>query len=465
MLAIPNLRHLRAFEAVVRYGSVGQASSRIHVTQPAITQAIAKLEGQIGAPLFDRRPTGSYTTEAGRILLRRIERFFAMIEESLLAVDQASPTDFSRRAYLLNIVTSTHIRSLLATTSPASAAESAEALGLAELTLYRSVRQLEQILDCRLLRPSVEGLTSSPVGAELARGVGLAVRELDYAIDEIKAARGRAAARLSIGVLQMSGSLALISAINALQERYPDCRLQIIGGTYLDLLHDLRTGDIDCVFGSIRRPDWATDVFEVPLFDDAFCVVVRRDHPLTGIKVPTRAHLSSYEWIVPAKGTPRRSVIDHYFANTSPAPTFSIETSSISVIRSLVANSDRISVLSRHEVEFDHRARLFSVLPVAIGAPSAKGLTLRANWLPTPLHSEFFKMITQFTTAVDALDHAEPAAVGTADISPTVGQEGRAAQPTGPATARASRRRRAANPTLRADRRSKISIVEGTTSE
>ena len=55
MIALPNLRHLRAFQAVARLGSVGQASASINISQPAVTQAIAKLEYQIGAPGFDRR--------------------------------------------------------------------------------------------------------------------------------------------------------------------------------------------------------------------------------------------------------------------------------------------------------------------------------------------------------------------------------------------------------------------------
>ncbi|MFQ3186580.1 MAG: LysR family transcriptional regulator of gallate degradation, partial [Marinomonas primoryensis] len=53
-IAIPNLRHLRVFLAVAELKSITRASENIFLSQPAITQAIAKLEGLLGAPLFER---------------------------------------------------------------------------------------------------------------------------------------------------------------------------------------------------------------------------------------------------------------------------------------------------------------------------------------------------------------------------------------------------------------------------
>ncbi|MFX8223177.1 LysR family transcriptional regulator, partial [Acinetobacter baumannii] len=39
-----NLRHLRAFLAIMESGSVTAAAREVHLTQPAVTQGIAKLE-------------------------------------------------------------------------------------------------------------------------------------------------------------------------------------------------------------------------------------------------------------------------------------------------------------------------------------------------------------------------------------------------------------------------------------
>ena len=71
---IPNLRHLRAFQEVARCRGISAAAERVHLSQPAITQAIAKLEAQLGTALFERRSGGLYPTEPGDLFLDRVER-------------------------------------------------------------------------------------------------------------------------------------------------------------------------------------------------------------------------------------------------------------------------------------------------------------------------------------------------------------------------------------------------------
>jgi DNA-binding transcriptional LysR family regulator len=43
-----NIRHFAALAATVRHGSVTRAARAINLTQPALTQAIARLEADLG---------------------------------------------------------------------------------------------------------------------------------------------------------------------------------------------------------------------------------------------------------------------------------------------------------------------------------------------------------------------------------------------------------------------------------
>ena len=79
-----SLRHLKLFESVARLSSVRRASEECHLSQPAVTQAIAKLEEQIGTSLLERGASGSYLNPLGTIFHRRTERLFAQIEEALV---------------------------------------------------------------------------------------------------------------------------------------------------------------------------------------------------------------------------------------------------------------------------------------------------------------------------------------------------------------------------------------------
>ena len=77
---IPNLRHLRAFVAAVEHGGATRAAERIHLSQPAVTQALAKLEARLGAKLFVVGADGMRPTEIGRLFHDRVARALALIE-------------------------------------------------------------------------------------------------------------------------------------------------------------------------------------------------------------------------------------------------------------------------------------------------------------------------------------------------------------------------------------------------
>jgi len=61
---------LDAFHAVADTGSFSRAATRLHVTQPALSQRIQQLESELKKRLFVRSPAGVSLTDAGSRLLR-----------------------------------------------------------------------------------------------------------------------------------------------------------------------------------------------------------------------------------------------------------------------------------------------------------------------------------------------------------------------------------------------------------
>ncbi len=64
------LRRLHHLIAVAEHGNFGRAAAACYITQPALSRSIQALEAEVGAPLFDRRPSGVELTDMGRLLLR-----------------------------------------------------------------------------------------------------------------------------------------------------------------------------------------------------------------------------------------------------------------------------------------------------------------------------------------------------------------------------------------------------------
>ncbi|HEU4453916.1 MAG TPA: LysR family transcriptional regulator, partial [Longimicrobium sp.] len=76
-----NYKHLLYFWTVARAGSIARACRELHVTQPAISAQLQKLEQQLGEPLFARRGRGLVLTEAGRTAFQYADEIFSLGRE------------------------------------------------------------------------------------------------------------------------------------------------------------------------------------------------------------------------------------------------------------------------------------------------------------------------------------------------------------------------------------------------
>ncbi|MGH6861044.1 MAG: LysR family transcriptional regulator [Phyllobacterium sp.] len=388
-LTVPNIRHLRAIDAVARNVSVSRASAEINLSQPAVTQAIAKMESTIGRTLFDRRQNGSYPTAAGEVFLHRVRRFLDQIDRALSDVkanNGAQPLSW--------YVTSAQIRCLLAIAKSTSFSQAARSVGISTASLHRAAREIEATLQRPLYQATKYGLVLSPIGMELARKLGLAIREIEAVDDDIRYLEGVESGRIAIGTLPMSGAYLIGAAIADLTRQFPEARVSVTNSPYNILLNSLRTGAVDVIFGVLRKPEWAVDLEEEALFSDPYCIVSRAGHPLASRSAISISDLTDYDWIVPGEGSPRRRQYEAVFDGAERRPRVGIETSSLSTIRSILMYSDRLTLVNRHEVETEERLKLLSVLNWTLNLPPMrKGITTRSDWLPTPIQSRFLNLL------------------------------------------------------------------------
>jgi DNA-binding transcriptional LysR family regulator len=78
--------HVEAFVAIVRRGGFTPAARTLHLSQPAISRRVHLLEGELGAPLFERVRSGVVLTDAGRAFLPYAEALLASMRDGIEAV-------------------------------------------------------------------------------------------------------------------------------------------------------------------------------------------------------------------------------------------------------------------------------------------------------------------------------------------------------------------------------------------
>jgi len=79
---------LRQFLAIVEHGTYREAARRAHLSQPALTAAMQRLEAHFGARLLHRGRTGATPTAAGEALVSRARAALAAIDEARRAIEE-----------------------------------------------------------------------------------------------------------------------------------------------------------------------------------------------------------------------------------------------------------------------------------------------------------------------------------------------------------------------------------------
>lgn len=378
-----NLRHLRALSDVVAQRSLSRAAETAGLSQSALTQGLGKLERKLGLLLFERHSDGVTPTAAGMALVDRAERAFAQ----LAAVTRRFSRGFSSPERL---VTATQLEAFLHFADAQGFAGAAAVSGLSQPAIHRAVRELEQVCSVRLAERRGRGMALTAAGHIMARGVRLAAAEIAAGISEARGGPDEGA-RIAVGAMPLSRALVLPRALAYFLRGSPASIVDIVEGSWRELVDPLLDGVIDMMVGALRE-DPPPGIEQIPLFTDRLAIFGRKDHPLASGTV-TLDDLSAQSWIVGPRGTPLRAHWEALFAG-APLPTVPVECGSVMVIRGLLMQSDLLTLLSPDQIAVEIESRILAPIGASLpGRVRRIGLSIRSDWRPTPAQQRLIDLI------------------------------------------------------------------------
>ena len=399
---IPNLRHLRAVCMVAETRSVSRAAERIHLSQPAITQAIDKLEARLGAALFEHGPEGMAATQAGKLFCARAATALDFLRAGAREISRAAGR--GRVAPELDrLFTVAQLRALIAVSAAGNFSMAARNIGLSQPSVHRAAKELERLAGLSLFDAATHGIELTRPAQFLAQQARLAFVEIEHGFAEVAELSGGDSSRLVIGAMPLARSHILPEAIDRLMRERPNVLVRVVDGPYRDLLHGLRNGEIDMLIGALRDPAPIDDVEQIALFDDRLAIVARTGHPLFARKKIGEADLMAYPWVVSPPGAPTRDYFESMFppAVRGKLPGL-IETSSLIVVRGALLRSDRLTLISQHQIVTEQSLGLLAPLPVPTpGSARSIGLTIRRGWRPTATHELLMRHIRAACAELD----------------------------------------------------------------
>ncbi len=258
----------------------------------------------------------------------------------------------------------------------------AEALGLTQPAVSRSIRELEQVLGHDLFDRTTRGAELTDRGREFFDAAEAALLQIrqgtqavigDHSSNEF----------VRIGALPNVCSQFLPKVVKAFKSDFPTTRVLVLPGTNAGLLDGLRRGDTDLVIGRLSSSDDMRGLVFEALYDEPLVFVVRADHPLSGSRATLDA-IAEFPMMLPPEGTIIRQEASRFLAGQGfdRLPNL-VETTSSDFQRAYIADTDCVAVIPRGVVQAEIASG--EVLDLGIGTGELHGpvgLTTNPNRQP-----------------------------------------------------------------------------------
>lgn len=270
----------------------------------------------------------------------------------------------------------------------------AEALGLGQPALSKSLRRLEQGAGARLFVRTAKGMELTPAGTALlsrVRRLRLALADVAQEVADI--GQGRAG-HLRIGVA--GGFLVdrLSDTCKTLLQSAPDVTLSAIVEAGDTLLPALLNGELDLAILGMTASHHE-NVIQEYLFDDIFVVIASPRHRLARRKRVTMADLEQERWILAAPGSLASRTLFRLFEGAGlPPPRVAMRTHSLSLRDNLVSTTDLLGYGSSRVGRIGApRARFVEIRVKELTWIRRVGVAYRRDAYLSPVASRFIEML------------------------------------------------------------------------
>lgn len=235
----------------------------------------------------------------------------------------------------------------------------AEACGVTQPSLSTAIKQLEDQLGVQLVwRGSrFQGLT--PEGQRVLEWALRIVADTRTMKDEMRAAREGLSGNLRLGVIPTALPM-IVDLTDRFTARHPNVRLKVLSRTSVEILAEIDNLTIDAGISYLANEPLGR-VSTVPLFDEAYRLLVAPRHPQAGLERVTWAEAADGPLCLLTTDMQNRRIINQHFAAAGITPAPTVESNSMIALLAHVMTG-----------------RWASVVPVKLADLFAGGLGLSA---------------------------------------------------------------------------------------
>lgn len=288
----------------------------------------------------------------------------------------------------------THIRDVIAAAEHGSLRAAARHLGIAQPSITRSIREIEQVLGAPLFERHQQGMRLTAAGKVFLRRAQAVQAELRRAAEEVGQLQGTGTGEVSIAMSAISTFALMPQAVRAFRQKYPQAILKITESFFQAVSTRILDGHLDFYVGPYGEDTRMSRFVVEHLFDNERVVIARAGHRLA--RARSLEDLAGAEWVKQA--LPDRSSdgdFERKFIELNlPRPRIVMHTTSSTATLLAVANSDLLTSVPKQMLGDPISARLFDVLPLRERLEAAPICMVRSAGLSlTPLAEYLSDMV------------------------------------------------------------------------
>lgn len=241
----------------------------------------------------------------------------------------------------------------------------AEALGLTQSALSRSIQEIETEMGASLFVRHSKGVSVTEIGDDIVRRA----EELLEGFEDLIATPERSvramARHLKVGVIPASYQGLIRKPVALFAAEFPEVSIRIQTGSSDELTAKLETGQLDVLVGYgnwLRR--WESVFLLRTVAEMHQAILVRKNHPLSKLETVTDRDVITYPCILPSSMyTEHNEINDVFQANLGRARPQRYHTDDFQTMLAIVNTTDAFLPLVQASQSFEKLKQNFLILP------------------------------------------------------------------------------------------------------
>ena len=217
-------------------------------------------------------------------------------------------------------------------------------------TLSIAVKKLEDELGVALFERTKSRVQATPLGEQIVAQANLVLEQTAAIKDLADAGKDQLSSPLSVGAIFTIGPYLLPKFIPHLQQKASKMPLYVEEGYTHNLRKKLRNGELDVII--IALPFEEPDVVTQVLYEEAFVVLMPKDHPLAAKEAINPSDLNSEQLLLLGEGHCFRDQVlttcpnlQHHGEQSANNVRTAAEGSSLETLRHMVASGLGLTIL------------------------------------------------------------------------------------------------------------------------